>query len=303
MTGAGPSTWARRILTVTAAMLLVTLGAATALADPTPGPTPTPASPPPSPPAPPTAEDTRLHIILDVAIAPAIVSAGDLVTIEGTITDQNDVPISGARLNVLLDGKESPDSLVVSDDSGTFRTFADIPPNAPPGSTDLVVSFAGNDSYTPGLKRFDVTVGDLPLGKDPSSPAEPETSSESDPSATANASGSTTADTTVTSRSPDTTSTRDSLSWFYVTVIVVGGIALLIAAALVFRGMYGHRRPTRLEDHHLDNLLQSDGAADSEEGALLSDSFSEVDPAEEGPAVGTDDHPPTEPPASARGLD
>lgn len=369
MTGAGPSIWARRILTLITAMLLLTMGATAAYADPQPGPTQltvqartgadfgveasgtltdqagepipdaplqaringepisdastgedgtytlaftlpealrsgaqelvvffadhngfetsqaattiTAQGPPAAPPAPPTPEDTRLDVLLDVSIAPAVVSAGDLVTIEGTITDESKAPISGARLTVLIGDKESKDSLVVSDDAGTFQTFAEMPPGTPPGTTDLVVSFAGDDSYTPGLKRFDVTVDDLPMGDEPTSTSDPAaTSSEADPSATARASGSPAQDTVTKNPSTDATVGPGPLSWFYIALIVVGGVAVLIAAALVFRGLYSNKPPTRLEDPDLDSLLRPDDASDTEEGALLSDTFIEDDPQE-----------------------
>ncbi len=388
MIGAAPSIWARRILTMTAAILLLIVGAATALADLQPGPTVltlqtqtsaefvveasgsltdsggepiagaplqaslngetvsdgatdydgsyaltftlpetsrsgeqqltvvfagyegfdssqaattiavgTPPAPPPAPSTPP--EDARLDVFLKVSIAPAIVSAGDLVTIEGTLTDQNNAPIDGARLSVMIGDTESKDSLVVTSAEGTFQTFAEMPPDTPSGTTELVVNFAGNGSYTPGLKRFDVTVDDLPLATAPTTTDTPSATAE--PSATADASGSPTADTPATTPSTDTTDNTDPLSWFYVALIVVGGLAILIAAALVFRGMYGHKPPTRLEDQDLDSLLQPDDASEAEEGALLSDTFLEVDT--DSGDVGIDDVEPEGPPPPRRGLD
>ena len=245
-------------------MLLLTMGAGTAGADP---------STPP--------KDTKLDIFLDVSISPAVVTAGDLITIDGTITDENTTPISGAKLSILVDDKESKDSLVVSGDDGTFQTFAEIRPDAPVGETQLVVSFPGSSSYTAGLKEFDVTVEEPVADEEPEATDAPASTADAEPSATANASGNPTEDTT-TDPIPETAPADPApLSWFYLVLITLGGAAVLVAAALVFRGRYGHKAPTPLDEHELGSLLVPDDASEAgedEEGALLSESFSEEDP-------------------------
>lgn len=227
----------------------------------------------PQPKASPT--DTRLDVFLDVSIAPATVTAGGLVTIEGTLTDENSDAIEGARISVLVDDEESMDSRVQTDDAGSFRTFAEIPSGRSAGPGSLVVSFAGNDSYTPGLKPFDVTVKDLPADDDDAAEATPDDTAAAQESASAEASAPATA---LTTDGADAVVDPSPLSWFYVALIVVGGIALLIAAGLVFRAMYGGRdNASSQDDGDIDRLLAPDPGAEDEEGAFLSQAFGEVD--------------------------
>lgn len=219
--------------------------------------------------------DTRLDVFLDVSIAPATVTAGGLVTIEGTLTDENSDPIEGARISVLVDDEESMDSRVQTDDSGSFKTFAEIPSARSAGAGSLVVAFEGNDDYTPGLKPFDVTVKDLPANNDEAAAATPDDTAGAQESASAEASAPATA---LTTDGTDAVVDPSPLSWFYVALIVVGGIALLIAVGLVFRAMYGGRDAASTQDQgDVDHLLAPDPGAEDEEGAFLSQAFGEVD--------------------------
>lgn len=247
-----------------------------------------PSSPPPD--ASPTPEDTRLHVFLNVSIAPATVTAGGLVTIEGTLTDENEAPINGARISTLLDDEESQDSRVQTNDEGSFKTFAEVPSDREAGGSSLVVSFAGNNSFTPGLKKFDVTVEVLPMddGTTPSAAPVEDAAPETAPAdATAPATAEATDSTT------EAKGDRSPLSWFYVTLIIVGGVALLTAAALAFRGLYGRRDDKPADGgSDVDRLLAPDPEADDEEGAFLSETFSEVDEDQPGEPEETQQIPP-----------
>lgn len=219
--------------------------------------------------------DTRLDVFLDVAIAPATLTAGGLVTIEGTLTDENDAPIEGARLTVLLDDEESQDSRVQSSESGSFQTFVEIPADRAAGGTSLVVSFAGNDSFTPGFKRFDVTVEDFAMDDGSTPSVSPTDTAEAEETAAAEA------NTPATAEAVDFTSTdadSSDLSWFYVALIVVGGGGLLAVGALAFRSRYGRGAHELAQDEQdLDLLLIPDPEAEGEEGAFLSATFGDVE--------------------------
>ncbi|MDO5735852.1 MAG: carboxypeptidase-like regulatory domain-containing protein [Propionibacteriaceae bacterium] len=227
-----------------------------------------------APPTPQQPHDTRLDVFIDVSVAPSTVSAGGLVTVEGTIADANRVPIQGAILSVLVNDKESPDSRVVSSESGSFQTFAEISRGVTPGENTLVVSFAGNDGFTPGFRTFTLNVEE-PLEVDQESPsASPTASAESEASATA------TPTTDVPAEVDSDTAGRSSfLSWFYVALIVVGGTAVLVAAILVFRGKYARRTTPLAADEEGLALLLDDAEAVTEDEVSPAHAISDDDAA------------------------
>lgn len=186
-------------------------------------------APPPAPPAAPVA--------LEAVVVSSNVAAGGLVIIEGTLADQAGAPITGAGIRVTLDGSESPDSLVMTGDDGAFQTFAEVPSDHAEGDASLVVSFAGNDTHAGMQHEIALVVEQIPVVE--------RTASESSslPTDVAGVSPSVDASALAAESALSAESAEDdgpgALSWFYVTLVVVGGAALLTTAGLVFRSIYG----------------------------------------------------------------
>ncbi len=227
-----------------------------------------------TPPPPPV--DTRLGVNIELSLAPSRVTAGGLVSIEGTITDSTSAPIEGAMITVLIDGTESPDSRVSSGPSGTFQTFAEISLDRAPGPASLDVSFSGSDAFTPAVKRHDFTVDEALIAEESVAPVSPTPSSQPteetsvDDSAAFATSGALPSDTTTP------TVVQSPLPWFYVALIVVGGAAMLVAAAIVFRTMQGRRGGSAADDErNLDLLLHGEAGHEDPDEAMLSDVFGE----------------------------
>ncbi|RMB61825.1 carboxypeptidase regulatory-like domain-containing protein [Tessaracoccus antarcticus] len=210
--------------------------------------------------------------MFEISLAPTLVPLGGLVTVQGTLSGEDGTPIPDARVVVRLDGKESADSLVLTGPQGAFQTFAEIPDDQPAGKADLVVVFAGNDAYAPGERAVTVTVEELPLAEDTKDSAKATGTVSAEASAT-NTTTPTTVSTGDAGTTTDTAGGRSPLSWFYVALIVVGGVALLVAAALAFRTMYGQRDATLRDTGGLERLLDvdPDADADADGGGLLGD--------------------------------
>lgn len=217
------------ILTSILAVMLLAMTAGNASADPQPVPT-TPAES-----AQPAASPAK--VALEAVAVSSTVPAGGLVIIEGTLADQDGAPVSGVRIQVMLDDSESADSLVMTDETGAFQTFAEVPSERAAGEASLVVSFAGNDSYAATQQEMGLVVEQIPVAERASPDASPTVTDMAGASASVDASmvaggnEDPAADTEDEERSP--------LSWFYVALVVVGGAALLITAGLVLRGIYG----------------------------------------------------------------
>ncbi len=212
-------------------------------------------APPPTAPA-----EAPLAVELEAGTASSTVSAGGLVIIEGTLSTPDGEPVGGARIRVLIDDDESADSLVMTDESGAFQTFAEVPPEHPAGEAVLVVSFAGNNSYEEQQQKIRLVVDRIPLADRASGePSETTTDVASD-SAPLDA-------------SPAPPDAEDSpgneepgpLSWFYVALVVVGGTALLITVGLVLRGIYGRTsEPVSRRPGSLDLILDRAAVGTSE---------------------------------------
>ncbi|MGV8845929.1 hypothetical protein [Tessaracoccus sp.] len=226
--------------------------------------------------APPPPADTRLGVNITLSLVPSRVTAGGLVSIEGTITDATGAPLEGAMITVLIDGTESSDSRVTSGPSGTFQTFAEIPLDKPPGPAILDVSFAGNDAFTAGVTRQDLTVEAALVAEESVAPVSPTPAPT--PTATATASVDDSAGLATSGVLPsDTTEPIDvqrPLSWFYVALIVVGGAVMLVAAALMFRTMQNRRGEAASgAERTLDHLLRPEAGIEDPDDAVLSDVF------------------------------
>ena len=244
-----------------------TLGASQTATTVVTGVAPPPAETSTEPPPPADLPDVNL----DVSLAPELVPLGGLVMVEGTLTDDAGTGIPDAKIVLLLDGRESADSLVLTGEQGEFQTFAEVPSNQPEGTAELVVSFAGNRSYDPHSVTFTITVEELDTA-DPnaSTPASGTTSAE--PSDTAAATPDPTDAPTDDTQPPP--GDRDPLSWFYVALITVGGIAVLVAGALVFRAMYASRELTARDGDSLEGLLEAAAVPEDDAGEPSGDQTS-----------------------------
>lgn len=215
--------------------------------------------------------EARIGATLTATTASSNVSSGGLVIIDGTLVDAAGAPVSGVGISVMLDDNESADSLVMTDESGVFQTFAEVPSNQPTGEASLVVSFAGDESYKAAQQAIGLVVEQIPLAN-----ASPTAS----PTTTDSAGASTSVDPTMVNTDKDASAKaskdgdRSPFSWFYVALVVVGGAALLIAAGLVFRGMYGRSgEAVSRRAGSLDTLLEL--AEEDEASAPLENSAPE----------------------------
>ncbi len=247
-----PSTRVPEALMAILVVLLLALSVATASADPQPS--PSAASEPPP-----------VRVTLTATLASPSVAAGGLIIIEGTLKDQDGDPVNGARITVMLDDKESSDSLVMTDETGAFQTFAEVPSKRQPGEASLVVTFAGNNTYEAASQEIRLAVDEIPMGEGTAPEATPTPLDAADISPSTDPSTVTVGMEDAAEEMPD----RDSapLSWFYVALVVVAGAALLVTAGLVIRGIYGRggepvpRRPGSL-DMLLDQAAEDDEKPD-----------------------------------------
>ncbi len=230
-----------------------------------------------SAPPPATPPDERINVLMGATTASSSVSAGGLVIIEGTLTDQAGAPVSGVRIRVMLDDEESSDSLALTDDAGAFKTFAEVPADHPAGVASLVVSFAGDNVRKAGSQEIDLAVERIPVADQPSSEASSSVADDATASSSANATMSTADD--VNNKDTESMMQRGPMTWFYVALIVVGGAATLVTAGLVFKTMYGRRTEKSSRNAGgLDMLLEQDPELDDEETGLFTESFGDEAP-------------------------
>ncbi|MGO1384063.1 MAG: hypothetical protein ACTHWA_06740 [Arachnia sp.] len=229
-------------------------------------------TPEPAPPSATEATDatpqTAAPVSLEAAVASSSVAAGGLVIIEGTLLDEAGTSISGAGIRVMLDGSESPDSLVMTGDDGTFQTFAEVPSGYAEGDASLVVSFSGNDTHAAMQQEIALVVEQIPVAErtapEPSSPATDVAGAF--PSVETSAG---TTDGTLSAESAEDDGPGAS-AWFYVALVVVGGAALLTTAGLVFRSRRGRGgEAVSRRAGSLDMLLEQ--AAEDEDIAAQAD--------------------------------
>ncbi|MBE6512066.1 MAG: Ig-like domain repeat protein [Methanobrevibacter olleyae] len=102
----------------------------------------------------PSSAESKLHILaLNTTVSNASETGkpGDKVTVEFTVTDQNNNPVQNGTLTVTVDGTTYTDE--VKDGKVTFDI---ILPN--PGNYTYDVNYEGNDYYNPSVGQLNLTV-------------------------------------------------------------------------------------------------------------------------------------------------
>ena len=102
----------------------------------------------------PSSAESKLHVLAlntTVSNESATGKPGDKVTVEFTVTDQNDNPVANGTLTVIVDGTTYTDE--VKDGKVAFDI---ILPN--PGNYTLDVNYEGNDYYNPSVGQLNLTV-------------------------------------------------------------------------------------------------------------------------------------------------
>lgn len=215
--------------------------------------------------------DERPDVVVTASTENTWVAAGGLVTIAGTLAASDGSPVSGAGVHVIVDGTESPQSLVVTDDAGAFTTFLEVAADRAAGEASLVVSFDGDDNFKAGSAELGIQVEVIPVAGAASpvpAPTVTDTTSAA-PEATATVSAGENDDATTT-----VATGPGPLAWFYVALIIVGGAAFLAAAGLFFRAMHVKRTEESARDAgSLDMLMDDDS------DSMLFDDSAEADAA------------------------
>lgn len=202
--------------------------------------------------------------------APRGATNGDSVTITGTLVDGRGEPIPSVGISISDRTGEVPNSYAVTDDDGAFSSTYTVSPAEPDGQLTLDLSFDGAGTYDPASASVTVNITYVPVP----TPREP-------PSATASPTGSQTAGATASptaTRTGGTTATVDEdggSAWRIplLILVILGGLAIIVAAALLLRGGFSGRQPTtdaggldfledELEPVEDGSFLGSLGAAD-----------------------------------------
>lgn len=169
--------------------------------------------------------------VLEVTPLPATVIDDSTITLSGRLTGADGAGIVGAGIVVSDSRGEVTDSYTITTDGGSFSTYF-LVPHGLTGTMPVTLSFTGSEGILPASKTVTTTVETLPVASD---------SPSATPTATASATATATAEATPSpSESAEASNAVDaqlpSQPWFLVSLIGVGGLALITVATLVFRG-------------------------------------------------------------------
>ncbi len=199
-----------------------------------------PESSAPPPPTEPQATPTpaAVPVVIEASISPLTVSPGDLLQIQGTVKTADGKPVRGTDVQVFFDDVPQPDSTVVTNDKGNFTTYAQAPEDIQPGKTKIVLTSTGS---SPGTltKTLTVTESEAVDETDAAptpSPAEAEPTTPQPTQAPAADSDEKPVSTPVTA-TVDGMPKTDPMSWFFVTLTIAGGLAVVVTLSLAIYGL------------------------------------------------------------------
>lgn len=210
---------------------------------------------------------------------------GSNVVIQGTLRDASSQPIADGAIEVTVGDKKIAGADVTEED-GTFTTHALIPQDQAPGRVRITLNFPGGAGLGPATSSFEVEVA--AASSEPTS-SEPETT---EPSASPTDEPSEQSEDPTDSAPQNTASTTatppaDDRGWLPDPIILVGGLAAMLALSGVVIAVA--MRTRRQHHQHLaeddpDDLIEAPPTVSAPEDLPINQP--DVDPPNEGPRRG-----------------
>ncbi len=206
-------------------------------------------------------------------VEPASTTPGDLVRVVGSVKTVSGEAVAGGLVTFAYEGAALSDYTLVTDASGNFDSYVEIPGTAAVGTGKLVATFTGGANLQSGSAEKEITVNAPIVESSPTA-----TASEATEGAAPQIPSQTASTRPAATTSPSGTAAQGegrggSLLWW----LVGGGVVLIAAAALAVLGLIVRSR-RRDADEETSGLIG--------DGELLED---EPDEMGYDPAPGSDD--------------
>ena len=223
--------------------------------------------------------------VLTATPASTKATPGSNVVIQGTLRDASSQPIADGAIEVTVGDKKIAGADVTEED-GSFTTHALIPQDQAPGRVRITLTFPGGAGLGPATSSFEVEVA--AASSEPTS-SEPETT---EPSASPTDEPSEQDEDPTDSAPQNTASTTatppaDDRGWLPDPIILVGGLAAMLALSGVVIGVAmrtrrQHHQPLAEDDP--DDLIEAPPTVSAPEDLPVN--RTEAEPPSEGPRRG-----------------
>ena len=170
--------------------------------------------------------------VVTLEVEPASTTPGDLVRVMGSVKTVSGEAVSGALVAFTYEGAALSDYNLVTDASGNFDSYVEIPGTAAVGTGKLVATFAGGANLQPGSAEKEITVSEPIVESSPTPTASEATEGAAPQESSQAASTRPTATTSQSGAATQGEGRGGSLLWW----LVGGGVVLVAAAALAVLG-------------------------------------------------------------------
>ncbi|RRD03692.1 Ig-like domain repeat protein [Arachnia propionica] len=99
-----------------------------------------------------------LQSVLTVNLSQATAHPGDTVHLSGTLSTADGNAIANGTIMFTLDGQQQPDSTTVTNETGTFESFIEVPRDLAPGGHGVTASFSGSQQLQAASSETALTV-------------------------------------------------------------------------------------------------------------------------------------------------